>query len=92
MAYDLTISDDYIDFDYEPNEDELNQALAEITANDWFPEAENNEEMKSIIVKGLKGIIENNDDVKSAIFDMFGVKEYLQNEVFYDKAWDEYRG
>ena len=84
-----TIDEDYFQFDYEPDERDLNRELADIVAEDNFPELYKNEETRKILVEELENLIYNEDDVKDAFFEMFGVKEELRAR-FYDEAVEDY--
>ena len=94
MSYELTITvetinEDYFQFQYEPGEEGLNQALAEITAEEWFSELIKDEMTNKMLLKGLKELIENEEEVKQSIFNSFGVKDKLK-EIFYDEAVKAY--
>ena len=91
MAYlNIQIGDeDYVDYEYEVEEKALCEALAKITAEWWFTESCQDAKLKEIIVKGLTDLIDNEDEVKDAIFNMDGMREALE-EHFYNDASDEY--
>ena len=94
MAYinvKLGDDDNYVDYDYEPEDLTLCEALAKTTAEWWFTENCKDPKLKEIIVKGLTDLIDNEDKVKDAIFNMDGMREALA-EHFYDDALNEYRG
>ncbi len=94
MSYELTITREtinkhYFQFEYEPHEEDLNQALAEIIAEAWFPELIKDEKTNEMIIKGLIDLIENEEEIKKSIFNSYGVKEQLK-EIFYDEAVEAY--
>jgi hypothetical protein len=94
MSYALTIThetinEDYIEFQYEPDDKDLNRALAEVIAEAWFSESCKDKKLEEIIIKGLEELIENEEEVKKSMFNSFGVKDRLK-EIFYDEAIEAY--